>query len=150
MKDSCKPTLELENFTPYILSVVASRVSKSLASNYVESFDLSIPEWRILAVLNRYEPLSAAQLCVKTNMDKVAVSRALNRLTDRKRIKRDLADEDRRRSVLRLSHTGRQIYQKIEPLALGYQNELLATLSTREQEQLTIIMNKLLAHTAGD
>jgi DNA-binding MarR family transcriptional regulator len=69
--------LELERFLPYRLSVLANTMSAAIAGAYAERFQLSIPEWRVLAVLARAPGLSAAQVAERTAMDKVAVSRAV-------------------------------------------------------------------------
>ena len=46
-----KPVLLLENILPYRLSVLTNLVSSAIASAYRERFGLSIPEWRVVAVL---------------------------------------------------------------------------------------------------
>ena len=72
--------LVLEHFVPYRLSVLANTVSRTIAAEYQARFGLSIPEWRVMAVLGRYAPLSASGICERTAMDKVRVSRAVSRL----------------------------------------------------------------------
>jgi len=43
--------IELEQFLPYRLSVLANTVSQGIARGYRERHDISVTEWRILAVL---------------------------------------------------------------------------------------------------
>ena len=43
--------LQLERFLPYRLSVLANTVSATIAGAYASQHDLSIPEWRVMAVL---------------------------------------------------------------------------------------------------
>ena len=45
--------LDLEHFLPYRLSVLSNRVSGTIARIYTERFQLSITEWRGMAVLGR-------------------------------------------------------------------------------------------------
>ena len=71
--------LHLENFLPYRLSVLSNTVSGAIAAAYFAHFGLSIPEWRVMAVLAANPGLSAAEVTARTAMDKVAVSRALAR-----------------------------------------------------------------------
>src|SRR6185503_18404507 len=52
-------TLHLEHFVPYRLSVLTNIVSMSIADAYEREFGLSIPQWRVIAVLARYPDLSA-------------------------------------------------------------------------------------------
>ena len=74
---STRPELNLDRFMPYRLSVVTNRVSSAIAQHYSQRFDLSIPEWRVIAVLGQSPGLSARQVAQRTAMDKVQVSRAV-------------------------------------------------------------------------
>ena len=49
----------LEDFMPYRLSVAANRVSRLCARRYTKAYGLSIPEWRVLAVVGRFDTLVA-------------------------------------------------------------------------------------------
>ena len=75
--DSALPALDLEHFLPYRLSVLANTVSTALAGAYALRFGLTIPQWRVIAVLARTPGLAAADVVERTAMDKVAVSRAV-------------------------------------------------------------------------
>ena len=51
--------IDLPGFMPYQLAVAADVVGKRLARLYADRFGLSIPEWRVIAVIARYPGLSA-------------------------------------------------------------------------------------------
>ncbi len=135
--------LILRKFLPYRLSVLSNRISQAIADRYEEKFSLSLPEWRMIAVLGEESDLSAAEVSQRTAMDKVAVSRAVKNLLATGRLERHFSNDDRRRSVLSLSTKGREVYQKVLPLALSYEATLLSGLSPKEQEFLDNILNKL-------
>src|SRR5688572_33426854 len=80
--------LHLDRFIPYRLSVLTNTVSMLIARAYEQQFGLSIPEWRVIAVLARYPDLSAVEAAERTAMEKVAVSRAVTHLLARRRIAR--------------------------------------------------------------
>ena len=69
--------LDLDRFLPYRLSVLSNRISTSVAQMYSEHFQLTITEWRVMAILGRYPDLSANEVAQRSAMDKVAVSRAV-------------------------------------------------------------------------
>ena len=140
-------TLDLERFLPYRLSVLSNTVSEALAALYGERFNLSVTQWRVIAVLGRYPDLSAVEVAERTRMDKVAVSRAVAELIDSGRLDRQMDRLDRRRSVLNLSVEGRRVYQEIAPLALACEARLLSALSAKERDALEGILDKLT--TAG-
>lgn len=140
-------TLALENFLPYRLSILSNTISGTIASAYDERFDLTIPEWRVMAVIARTPGMSAAQVSEKTLMDKVAVSRAVARLLKSGRITREFADQDRRRSILHLSAEGRTVYNQVAPLALRMEADLLEGFSEAEIETLNTLLERMLART---
>src|SRR5690348_4019087 len=91
--------LDLERFLPYRLSVLTNRISTAIARVYVRRFALTVPEWRVMAVLGRFGEMSANAVCERTAMDKVRVSRAVARLAASGRLDRRIDDADRRRAL---------------------------------------------------
>ena len=141
--------LELDRFLPYRLSVLSNRVSQTIAGAYARRFGIGVTEWRVIAVLGRYPALSANEVAARTAMDKVAVSRAVARLLARELLQRDMHDDDRRRSVLELSDAGYSIYDEVAPLALAYEQRLLAPLDEAERAQLDRLLQKLADGVGG-
>jgi len=98
--------LELEKFLPYRLSVLAQLVSESLHDLYAGPFGLTVTQWRVMAALGRFAPLTARDVGQRIVMDKVAVSRAVAGLMKRGLVERATDKADRRRASLRLSARG--------------------------------------------
>ncbi len=137
--------LKLEDFMPYRLAVLSNTVSTTVARAYDKRFSVSIPEWRVIAILGRFPGLSAVEVAERTMMDKVAVSRAVTKLIKKGRIDREFADADKRRSILNLSEDGQKLHDEIAALALAFERDLLEGLSPEELGQLNGIMERLLA-----
>ncbi len=135
--------LELERFLPYRLSILSNTVSQAIAREYQAQFGLSTTEWRVMAVLARFAPLSAREVAEHTAMDKVAVSRALSRLVEAGRVDRERHDDDRRRSVLKLSEEGWRVHDAVAPRARNHERDMLARLTADEIEVLARILDKL-------
>ena len=136
--------LHLENFLPYRLSVLSNTVSSAIAMAYFDNFGLTIPEWRVMAVLAANPGLSAAEVTARTAMDKVAVSRAVATLISAGRLRRTMAKSDRRRTHLELTPTGKRVYARVVPMALNYERHLIAPLSARERATLDRLLRVLL------
>jgi DNA-binding MarR family transcriptional regulator len=136
-------TLNLDRFIPYRLSVVTNRVSSAIARHYSERFDLTIPEWRVIAVLGQTPGLSAREVAERTAMDKVQVSRAVRALLAAKRLTRATHASDGRATVLALSRKGQAIYAEIVPLALALEQQFLSELSPTERNALDRLLAKL-------
>ena len=136
--------LHLEKFLPYRLSVLSNTVSSAIAAAYFANFGLSIPEWRVMAILAANPGLSAAEVTARTAMDKVAVSRAVATLLAAGRLRRATVPADRRRTHLALTAAGAGVYSRVVPMALEYERRLVAPLSNRDRATLDRILRELL------
>jgi DNA-binding MarR family transcriptional regulator len=137
-------TLVLERFLPYRLSILSNRVSRAIAARYAKAFKLTIPEWRVIAVLGRRPGLTAKEIAEATEMDKVAVSRAVARLVASRRVVAEIDAADARRQLLWLTPQGESLHARIAPIALAAERTLLATLDSRERVQLDALLDRLL------
>lgn len=141
--DRMPENLVLKDYLPYRLSVLSNRVSSSISKLYQRHVDLSIPEWRVIAILGESGALSAGRVAERTAMDKVAVSRAAARLVEAKYVARKTDAKDKRRHELRLTAMGREIYETVVPVALAYEASLLESLSRAEKKHLDSLLRKL-------
>jgi len=137
------PKLKLKEFLPYKLSVLSNRISGAIANAYQDRFGITIPEWRVMAIVADSPGLSAGDVSERSEMDKVAVSRAVTRLVDSGRLERHLADDDKRRSELSLSDDGKRIYSEVVPIAKAYEAAVLSHLNDEERANLDELLNKL-------
>lgn len=137
------PILSLADFLPYRLSVLSNRISSAIAQRYGQRFNLSMPEWRVMAILGETPGVSAGEVATRTAMDKVAVSRAVGRLIEAGRLIRQVSSDDRRRSVLKLSARGLAVYEQVAPEARAYEASILEKLAPDERTQLNALLSKL-------
>ena len=138
-----KRRLDLDAFMPYRLAVLTSRVSGAIARHYSERFGLSIPEWRVMAVLGQSPGLSARQVAERAAMDKVQVSRAVQSLLAGKRLTRTAHSRDGRVAHLSLTAKGQAIYREVVPLALSLEKQFLSVLDATERKSLDALLVKL-------
>ena len=135
--------MKLHEFTPYRLSVLTNRISGLIARAYTERFGISIPQWRVIAVLGEQSGMTATEVAQRTAMDKVAVSRAVAGLVKGGQVRRGASQRDGRVAKLTLTAKGRRIYEEITPLALGYEEAVLEPLDETERGLLEAILDKL-------
>ena len=143
MRNERAPRLMLDAFIPYRLSVLTNRVSGAIARHYADRFGLSIPAWRVMAVLGDTPGLSARDVAARTAMDKVQVSRAVAALMAARHVARAQDKEDGRVTHLSLSRTGRAVYDEIAPLALHLEQTLLSALTKEERKAFDRLLSKL-------
>lgn len=143
--DGPSRTLELEKFLPYRLSVLAQLVSDSLHDLYAQPYGLTVTQWRVMAALGRFAPLTASEVGQRIVMDKVAVSRAVAGLMQRGLVERSTNRADRRRASLRLSTRGKAMHARIVPIALAYEARLYEALSAEERKTFNNLADRLFA-----
>jgi DNA-binding MarR family transcriptional regulator len=141
--------LTLDDYLPYRLSVAANAVSDLIASAYRARFGLTIPQWRLVAVLGEDGPSAQQALCARTRMDKVTVSRASAALAERGLVSRSPNETDGRSHRLRLTREGQTLYAEVAPSALAYEARLLEAFDPAELSAAHDLLRRLeLAATA--
>jgi len=142
-REKTRDILDLNAFLPYRLSILSNTVSEAISRIYAERFGLSIPGWRVVAILAQHPGLSAGEAAVRTAMDKVAVSRAVAQLLEAGYLERQFADEDRRRSMLTLSAKGWGVYDQVVPLARRMEAALVESLSAQDRAAFDRLLARL-------
>jgi DNA-binding MarR family transcriptional regulator len=143
LKEKTNRTVMLNLFVPYRMVNLATNISNACSKIYRSEFDISIPEWRILARLAEHERLNAKDIGRVTFMDKSKVSRAVKILEEKQLIHRQKDENDNRAAYLSLSEMGIKIYAKIAPKALDWEEELIGALDVSEYRDLMRIIEKL-------
>ena len=139
--------LRLDGFLPYRLSITSNLVSDRIARAYESLFGLSIPEWRLVAVVAEAEGITQQAIGEKTRMDKVTVSRAAIALVERGLMQRHANPEDRRSHLLRLTDDGHTLYASVAPKALDLERRIFEGFSTAEVEQFVAMLRRIDAVT---
>ena len=133
----------LDRFLPYLLSVASNRVSDRIARAYDALFGLTIPEWRLIALIAEHAPITQAQLGERSRMDKVTVSRAAIALTARGLLERSPNHADRRSHHLMLSEAGQALYAQIAPKAIELERRIFGRFDAAELEQFTQMLRRI-------
>lgn len=132
MTDSSQK-MEINAYVPCQLAALTHSIMRSVASVFELRFNISVPEWKVLAIIAEKPGLSAVAVAHLAEMDTVAVSRAVSKLMDRNLVARELDHEDRRRSILNLSPEGLELYAQISPLAAELESSLFESFTDDEK-----------------
>ncbi len=124
--------LRLDAFVPFRLSYTSNLVSDRIAKTYEALFGLSIPAWRLVAVIAEGEGVTQAAIGARTRMDKVTVSRAAIALTERGLLQRAGNPDDRRSHLLTLTEAGRTLYAAVAPKALELERRIFESFPADE------------------
>lgn len=138
-------SLELRQFLPYRLSLLSNLVSNGISLTYQPRYSLTVTQWRVMAIVNRHSGISAQEIVERSAMDKVAVSRAVRSLRERRLLESAIDQSDRRRASLVLTADGAAVCADIIPAAQRFETELLGALSDEERSTLNQLIRKLTA-----
>ncbi len=141
-KPGAKRKLVLDEFAPYRIVALGHAISGRLARAYRDE-NITIPEWRVLAVIGEAERVAARDVVKRTPMDKMTVSRAVASLEQKGFVTRTPDEADRRVSMLSLSTDGRKVFDRIATLALSFEDDLMSTLEPEEAAAFRLALEKL-------
>ncbi|MCC5979601.1 MAG: winged helix-turn-helix transcriptional regulator [Salinarimonas sp.] len=139
--------LRLEEFLPYRLVILSARTSNAVARIYAERFQLTIPQWRIIATLGQYPVCTGRDIALHGMMHKSTVSRAVAALVKRGLLRKEPNAYDMREEHLRLTDEGRAIYEAVVPQARAFEEEITAAFDPAERKEFIRLIEKLDAHT---
>lgn len=139
--------LVLDAFIPFRLSVTSNLVSDTIARTYEALFGLTIPEWRLIAVIAEGEGTTQAAIGARTRMDKVTVSRAAIALVERGLLARTANTSDRRSHLLTLTDAGRALHAAIAPKALELEQRIFSRFTADEVERFVAMLRRIDAVT---
>ena len=140
--------LHIGHFLTFQIIRLANAVKANVTRRYLIDFGLSVPEWRLLAMTIRYQPVRFSELVTNSSMDKGQASRTLQTLTRRGLIAsraagRRPADNGALPVILKVTPKGRRLYASVLPVAQRNQARLLRTLTRGERKALYTIIGKL-------
>lgn len=132
--------LFLAEYLPFRLSVASNAISSLIATAYDSLYGLTIPEWRLIWVLDDNGPSTQRNLVQLTGMDKVTVSRAAERLAKRRLVTRSPHEHDGRSHHLILTPDGQRLFNDVAPTAMEFERAILSDFTAEE----IALMKKLL------
>ena len=145
--------LNVEDFLTFRLTRLSNALRTNLTKPYLEEFELSLPEWRLLALVARFAPMRFSEVTVRSGMDKGQVSRTLRVMAARGLTKTKTIKERSSRStealaapvMVSITPKGTALYKAVLPVARKRQADMLLTLSESERASLYAIIDKLSA-----
>ncbi len=122
-------------------------INERLGHRWSETkFDLSLNEWRMLALVQAYAQVRAGDLAELMLMDKSQLSRLIKSLQAKKTLKSKPDPHDARAVVLSLSTKGEMLYDEVLAEVLCRNENVLAPLSDEEISVFDGLLTRLVRH----
>lgn len=110
---------------------------------YKDRYGMLRTEWRVLFHLGLYGQMTARDIGLRAKMHKTKISRAVQKLSERRFVIRARDDDDRRVERLSLTAQGRAAYTDLHAVAQRYDAELTAEMTQSERDALRQLLLKL-------
>ena len=137
-------------FYTYRLHKLSTLLNRQMHEELQTRYRLGLAEWRSIAVLGEFGPLSLRDVARRGAIDKAQVSRLLPGLIRRGYVARAAHPTDRRRASLQLTEAGRNLYEEILVLGRRRQEWLVEALTGPERAMLVDSLDRLLARIEAE
>jgi DNA-binding MarR family transcriptional regulator len=104
---------------------------------------LSLSDWRVMTVVGGHPGTTASEVCARTGMDKMSVSRAIAALARKRRVLRKPDPSDGRRTLLELSSAGQRLFDEIAASARVREQQVFGGISPQDQARLGELLDRL-------
>jgi DNA-binding MarR family transcriptional regulator len=135
----------LQSYLPYLLNRVGFAVT-DVFSEALAADDLTVPMWRVLAVLWHHGPQRIGDLADLTSIEISTLSRLLSTLQRRRLLGRKRARNDARVVMVALTERGVALTQSLIPAATELESILVDGLEPDEIAVLKKTLDKLYAN----
>ncbi len=137
-------------FLTYNLARAQVALNQQAARTLQKSSDLTLTQWRILALIGTAGEAQSTELSRKHAIDKGLLSRNIKALSQDGLVKVVRSKGDRRVQKLRLTPGGQSLFETLLPIMEERQNRLRNVLEPEELKMFEIALAKLEAHAKSD
>jgi DNA-binding MarR family transcriptional regulator len=133
----------IRDLLAYRVHVVANTISRSAATRFRRDFDVTLGEWRCIALLARFAPLGLNQLARQSGVDRGQISRIVAGLTRRRLVSRTPMVKGKPINLV-LTTKGRGLYDGLFAAAIDRDEIFLGALTEKERADFDRMLNKIL------
>jgi len=133
----------LSNSLPYLLARVGTRMG-DLFVQVVKKEGLTLPMYRVLAALaEQAHPLRLVELCALTSVDLSTMSRLVADMHRSGLVSRERPANDQRSLQVQLTEAGRELYERVMPVAAYYEEVLASKMARKDAAALKVTLVSL-------
>lgn len=151
--------LKINEFLTFHLIRLAGMAKNCVTREYLDPAGLSVPEWRLLATVVTYSPIAFSDVVAASTMDKGQVSRTLRSAQAKGLVSTEVVPGQLRpndpyassasRILVSATPAGREMYEKVMPVAQSYQLGLIELMTPEERQVMLDVLQRLYRHMAG-
>ncbi|MEM8795369.1 MAG: MarR family winged helix-turn-helix transcriptional regulator [Pseudomonadota bacterium] len=138
-----KNAFDVESFLPYLLTQAAEETSLSFQKEYKGRYGMLRTEWRVLFHLGNYGVMTAQEIGARSKVHKTKISRAVQKLAEKRFLVRKTDKDDRRRELLELTVSGKEAFKYLRKAAQRHDEKLIEEMTKKEEKVLRRALQKL-------
>ena len=135
--------IEVKQFVTYTMARVQAKLNAQAAAILKRHSNLSLVQWRVIALLAAGNCDSLTTLCRLSGMDKGQVSRKLTQLVADGMVRSRLDEHDHRSQKLSLTEDGLKLYDRILPVMRSRQAHVTSNLAEEELAALLEYLDRI-------
>jgi DNA-binding MarR family transcriptional regulator len=121
---------------PYRLLLLARMIDRETQKSLSENFDLSLAEWRLLAIATSIGPCTASEIGNAGEIDRAEISRALRKLEPLGLIARSQDPTHGKRLIITATARGLDLADKVKAERRRFFESIMTGLTREERDQL--------------
>jgi DNA-binding MarR family transcriptional regulator len=133
----------LLDFFPYHLTITAGIVAAEVAKRLENADGPTIPEWRVIAIVASFSPVSTNTISKYSAMNKVAVSRAVQKLIAKGYLRSEADEKDQRLLRIEFTALGKQEFERSSRITDQFSKKVLAGFSENEVERFKDFLRRV-------
>jgi DNA-binding MarR family transcriptional regulator len=139
---------DLSERLPYLINRVGAALV-GFATPSLKRHHLTIPLWRVLAMLAHKGELRQVDLAGATSLDPPTISRLISYAARRGLVTRTRSDTSNREVSVRITKSGKDVVEQIIPRMVADETVVFAGLSRAELAMLRTILRRMYDNIAG-
>lgn len=137
------PSIDLDEFLPYLFHLVASRLNHRFLER-LRPHGVTVQRWRVLMAVRNLGPRNIGELGKLTLIPQSALSRVVDQMERDRLVLRQISEIDNRVVEVHLTAHGRLLYGKLVPAAMAHAEALVDEFSVSEREMLFMLLRRIL------
>ena len=134
-----------------INAMAAAAVARRMQKNFRENgLDITIEQWSVLYHLWKEDGLSQQDLCNRTYRDKPSITRLIDNLEKLKLVKRTASKDDKRKNLIHLTDSAKDLQPQTIDLANQTMDEALVGITKDEIETVKQVLQKVYDNLNGE
>lgn len=138
-----KQPIDMAHYLPYRIHLLATKIASPPAVELSSGLAIRAREWRIIACLGAFGPLTNTEIGRVVAMEPATITRAVQYLQEKGLVITRTSRLDKRKQVISLTREGCLAHDEIAPLRKESAAKLESALNKQERRELYRLLDKL-------